>query len=239
MPHFYNRMGITLAFAIFLFGIGHPAVAYDCLEEVTTASSSITEAELKALEKKAYQNIEDDDWEQAVVDYSEVINLSPDDVDVGFKYRMRGLAYAFLGEWEKALCDADKFIEHNPEHPNSFTERGGYFMEIGEFENALADFNEALTRHPDRIYDNNSVARALIGLGRCSEALASAEIVRQLDPTDEYTKTFVAEIKNAGSECKTTFACKLTNSGCIDASDSASDVNEGNANDDRKGEFKP
>lgn len=80
---------------------------------------------------------------------------APTDAD-GF--RRRGLAFASMREWDRAVADLTRACDLAPQDEQNHYQRGIIYMEEGQFKSALRDFNAVLTLQPDDIQAH--VARA-------------------------------------------------------------------------------
>jgi tetratricopeptide (TPR) repeat protein len=73
---------------------------------------------------------------------------APTDAD-GFK--RRGMAYASMREFDRALADLTRACELAPGDAENHYERGMVYMQDKEFESALKDFDTAIAQQPDDI----------------------------------------------------------------------------------------
>lgn len=60
-----------------------------------------------------------------------------------FAYFYRGIAYHYLGEYEKAIEDCSKAIEMDPEDISAYRARGEAYAKLGQQYAAEADFCKA------------------------------------------------------------------------------------------------
>jgi tetratricopeptide (TPR) repeat protein len=60
-------------------------------------------------------------------------------------YRMRGVVYQILREYQLAMADFDHALDLNSNDPVIYNARGHLYRELGEYEQAIADFDHALT----------------------------------------------------------------------------------------------
>ena len=73
---------------------------------------------------------------------------APTDAD-GF--RRRGMAFASMREWDRAVADLTRACDLAPHDEQNHYQRGIIYLEDGQFKSALQDFNAALTLQPDDI----------------------------------------------------------------------------------------
>jgi tetratricopeptide (TPR) repeat protein len=63
---------------------------------------------------------------------------------MAFSNCFRGLAYADLKQFKKAIQDYDQAIELNPKDFNVFNNRGNVYADLKQFEKAIQDYNQAI-----------------------------------------------------------------------------------------------
>jgi lipoprotein NlpI len=101
-------------------------------------------------------------------------------------YHNRGLAYAALGDPDRAIADFSAAIRLEPGDPDNFISRGSAYSAKGDSSRAIANFDEALRIDPinARAYFN----RALMNFyaGASPAALDDLYQVRELDPAYPY-----------------------------------------------------
>jgi tetratricopeptide (TPR) repeat protein len=85
-------------------------------------------------------------FDQAVADFDEAIELSPEHADAYFN---RGLVLSKKGEQDRAIADFDKVIEISPNDADAFVKRGSAYRSRGDLDRALSDFDQALRIEPN------------------------------------------------------------------------------------------
>ena len=93
---------------------------------------------------RGYSYYELDEYEKAVEDFSEAIEIDPYDADA---YIMRGLSYHKLGENKKAVDDYTKAIHLKPDYFNAYNDRAIIYDQLGEYEKAVEDLTKAIVYH--------------------------------------------------------------------------------------------
>jgi tetratricopeptide (TPR) repeat protein len=90
-----------------------------------------------------------EEYEAAIEDYTEAIELDPQNVDAYFN---RGVTRADLGRYEAAIEDYSRAIDADPEDVPALLNRAEMYIVTGDFERALEDSRTAdsLTDSPDR-----------------------------------------------------------------------------------------
>ena len=83
---------------------------------------------------------------QKLEDATKSIHLNPNDADA---YYLRGNAYDYLGQYEKALRDYNKAIQLDPNNADAYNCRGMVYAFFRKYEKAKADYRKALTIDPD------------------------------------------------------------------------------------------
>jgi len=88
---------------------------------------------------------------------TEAIELKP---DWSWPYNNRGLAYADLGQKERAIQEFNKAIEMNPRLSQAYYNRGFAYYLLKQYERAILDFNKAIELNPKyaMAYNNRGLA---------------------------------------------------------------------------------
>jgi tetratricopeptide (TPR) repeat protein len=81
------------------------------------------------------------DYERAIADYSEAIQLDP---KYALAFYQRGLAYSAKADNDRAIADYSEVIRLNPKSGLAFYQRGIAYSDKGDKNRAMADFSEAL-----------------------------------------------------------------------------------------------
>jgi len=105
-----------------------------------------------------YALYEQEDFENSINAYS--ISLELD--EYAGAYSNRGLAYAELGEHDRAIEDYDKAIELNKEYAEAYYNRGLAYAKLGKYDKAIEDFNKAIELNKEyaKAYNNRGIAYA-------------------------------------------------------------------------------
>jgi len=123
----------------------------------------------------------DTDAAKAMEYFDEAIRLDPNDAGA---YPSRGLAYATLGQYEKAIEDLTEAIRLNP---NAFIygSRGLAHATLGQYEKAIEDYTEAIRLDPN--FAHFYFVRGLVyaDLGQYEKALQDYHEAIRLDPGNE------------------------------------------------------
>jgi len=94
-------------------------------------------------------------YERAINDYDEAINLDP---QYSGAYLGRGFVYHELGRYEQAIEDLNKTVQLIPYFEYAYLLRANAYIELGEYNKAIEDYNEAIYLAPwlveyDQIHD--------------------------------------------------------------------------------------
>jgi len=85
-------------------------------------------------------------WDKAIAEYNEAIELDPRYADAYFN---RGNANFNKGQYDQAIADFTEAIEINPMLAEAYTNRGLAFAQgKGQFDQAISDFNMAIGINP-------------------------------------------------------------------------------------------
>ena len=69
-------------------------------------------------------------------------------------YRSRGIVYAFLKEYTRAIQDFDRSLELDPNFASSYHDKGFTYLRMGDIQNGYASITQAFTLKPNHIHLN-------------------------------------------------------------------------------------
>ncbi len=84
----------------------------------------------------------------------------------------RGVSYAVIGQYEKAVQDFSRAIELKPDYANAWFNRAEIRYELGQFKEAANDYSQAIRLKPNDDGAYTSRGHAYFQLGQFSQALA-------------------------------------------------------------------
>jgi len=104
---------------------------------------------------------EQKNFEDSIKAYSTSLKLN----EYAGAYYNRGVAYAELGEYDRAIEDYNKAIKLNKEYAEAYYNRGVAYVVLGKYNRAIEDFNKAIELNLDdaEAYYNRGVAYAELG----------------------------------------------------------------------------
>jgi tetratricopeptide (TPR) repeat protein len=88
-------------------------------------------------------------------------------------YYCRGLAYARLRLYHKAVADYSRAIEFDPKHAEAWDNRGTAYFNLGQWDKAVANFSRAIELSPRSDTAHNNLGAALRGKAQLDEAIAA------------------------------------------------------------------
>jgi len=121
-------------------------------------------------------------WNSSLTLWAYTIERSPDPVPLA--YLNRGVAFAELGQREKALEDIDQAILLAPAGADGYRERGILFGEMGQYDRAVTDLSQAIILDPSDASSYNNRGIALEYLGQLDRSLADYDKAIALHPGD-------------------------------------------------------
>ncbi|MHC4663970.1 MAG: tetratricopeptide repeat protein [Planctomycetota bacterium] len=90
---------------------------------------------------QAYVKLEQGELEDAIKDYTKVIELKPEWAN---GYLGRGVAWERAGDFDRAISDYTKVIELDPNNEQAYFNRGNAKCANGNFEGAIKDYGKAI-----------------------------------------------------------------------------------------------
>jgi tetratricopeptide (TPR) repeat protein len=118
-------------------------------------------------------------YEQALQDLTEAINLSPDEA---IYWEERGNTYRLMKRYEAALQDLSQAIELDPKYKWAITIRGVTYRLMERYEEALQDFNLAIDLDPKYSWVIANRGETYQSMERYEEALQDFNLAIDLDP---------------------------------------------------------
>lgn len=163
---------------------GHPGTA---TEPVRKGELPVLAPELRAQVQAGLAKVEANDYDGALVIFSEIITTHPEVFDA---YDHRSMIYYNRQEYAKVAEDCTHAIDIAkaqgffdiacPER--CLTRRGASYLNLERWAEALADFDVVLTYRPNDGFTWFERGRALYGLGRNPEAKEAFEKALALNP---------------------------------------------------------
>jgi tetratricopeptide (TPR) repeat protein len=104
------------------------------------AQNYISDPDLNELLLQGMEKGIQGDYQGAIADFTEVIRLSPNEVEA---YYNRGIAYAKLNNYREAIADFNQALNLNQKIADIYVERGKVQLALGNREAAMADLKVA------------------------------------------------------------------------------------------------
>jgi tetratricopeptide (TPR) repeat protein len=83
-------------------------------------------------------------YESAASDFTKVIKIDPPDLSDAEMYKLRGMTYVKLKDYNLALKDLEMSVKLNPEDADAVYSKGYVLLNMGNDTAALADFNKSI-----------------------------------------------------------------------------------------------
>jgi tetratricopeptide (TPR) repeat protein len=133
------------------------------------------------------------DYDSAIAEYTEAINLNRNDAAV-FNYR--GNAYCRKKDYDRAIEDYTKAIKLNPKDAVFFNNRGNAYIEKHDKDRAIADYTEAIRLDPNNAKYKERFAFSLSEEDRYKEASKHYDLARKYRKNKDYDRA-IAEYTEA------------------------------------------
>ncbi|KAI9131397.1 serine/threonine-protein kinase [Acaryochloris sp. CCMEE 5410] len=161
-----------------VFGIGYVAIQANNTVSVSPMSQS------EALLRSGYEKYRAKDYEGAIADYDESIDLDDQNADA---FNERGLAKYGLQNYQAALSDYDQALTLDDRHANAYGNRGLTKHALRDYQGAVEDYNQAIRLNPQYayVYHNRGVSK--YNLKDLQGALSDYDQALRIDPKREDT----------------------------------------------------
>ena len=146
-----------------------------------------------------------DRLDEAIADYTEAIQLVPNDARV---YSRRAIGYARKGELDEAIGDFTEAIGLDPKNALAYAGRGIVYRDNGDCEKAIADFSEAIRLKPKFAIAYCGRGCAYGDKGDLTKAIADQAEAIRLDPklaAAYYNRSVAYERKGEQAKAKEDF----------------------------------
>lgn len=161
-----------------VFGIGYVAIQANNTVSVSPMSQS------EALLRSGYEKYRAGDYQGAIADYDESIDLDNQNADA---FNERGLAKYGLQNYQAALSDYDQALTLDDRHSNAYGNRGLTKHALKDYQGAIEDYNQSIRLNPQYayVYHNRGVSK--YNLKDWQGALSDYDQALRIDPKREDT----------------------------------------------------
>lgn len=97
-------------------------------------------------------------------------------------FNNRGIGFARKDEFQQAIADFSRALDHDPAHVRAYLSRGIAFAKRRDSDRALADFDRAIQLEPTFAPAYGNRAAAFLDKGELDRAIADATTAIRLDP---------------------------------------------------------
>jgi tetratricopeptide (TPR) repeat protein len=138
------------------------------------------------------------EYDKAISDYTEAININPNYENIFATYNNRGYAYYGKNDYSHAFADYTKAISINPNYARAYRNRGQAYLDTHDYNIAMDDFNEAIKLAPDD--PDHYFLRGLCYYysNDYAHARSDWEKTLQLDPNNTDARNNLNVLKNQG-----------------------------------------
>ncbi|MDR1948884.1 MAG: tetratricopeptide repeat protein [Spirochaetaceae bacterium] len=148
-----------------------------------TPSNSIDDLLLNAL----YAHNKNE-FPQAILFYSRILDMNPDNFTRSLIYKHRGMAYFAQSQYEGAINDFTQSLELDPASYKAAYYRGVVRAVLQQYSQAIDDYSLSLNIHPYQPFCLYRRGQAYYHINDYPQALADCEAVLGLDPKFESAK---------------------------------------------------
>ena len=169
------------------------AAALKTLSINTTPASAETDhhslTDAKTYNKRGLAHVSTRNYEQAIIDYNQAIELDPQYAEA---FNNRSTAHLLMGNYAQAVTDCTRALNYAPDFVAAYVNRGIAYTGLRDYAQARADYAQALELDPDNVYAYFNRGNTYIWMGSNEEAIGDYNQAIILDPE------FVAAYVNRG-----------------------------------------
>jgi Tfp pilus assembly protein PilF len=118
--------------------------------------------------------------QEAIEQLERALKIDPTRPDVGLAHRSLGLAWAKVGQPEKAIHHLELAMRLRPDVAKDHGLLGSLLLDVHRFPEAIAQLEMAVRQQPADVLARANLAAAYANVGRGKEAIAAAEEARSL-----------------------------------------------------------
>ena len=169
---------------------------FDVIDDLsfTITEQARISGEARAQYNSALQLLGQQRYEQGIAQLLGVVEKAP---DVTAPYIDLGIAYARLGNFERAEASLKKALEINPSHPVAYDELGLLYRETGRFAAARESYERALAIHAGFHFAHRNLGILCdIYLNDLPCALAHYEAYSRAEPDDKEVTIWIADLRS-------------------------------------------
>jgi S1-C subfamily serine protease len=130
------------------------------------------------------------DYQQAINNYTQALQLTPDRSTALSTFLNRGYAYLNLQNWQAAIDDYNQALQIDSNEATAYNERGEARRQLGDLAGAISDYTKAINLDPNLPYAYNNRAFILNRQGDLAGAKAdlkkAAELLLTEGQRDQY-----------------------------------------------------
>ncbi|MCE2413286.1 tetratricopeptide repeat protein [Candidatus Poribacteria bacterium] len=154
---------------------------FDGFARLHAHNKSYIEPDAQDYLQRGIETHQNDNLDDAIEYYTEVIRLDPADTSVvSMAYYNRGVAYDGKNEVDLAIRDYNQTIQLNPNSADAYNNRGYAYRQKGEIERAIEDYDRAIQIKADNVLFYNNRAIALLHLKEWEKAKSDLTIARNM-----------------------------------------------------------
>lgn len=155
------------------------------------SSPSIAQDRIRELADEQYRA---GNYTQAIRIYDQAVIVNPQN---SLNFHDRGVVYAAMKNYERAITDMLIAESLNPRNPHHFFEKGRFHYETKAYELALAELNHAIVLDDEYAHAYLYRGKTLVEMGREHQGLADLKTAVRLKPAyDKAYQWAVTKIKN-------------------------------------------
>jgi tetratricopeptide (TPR) repeat protein len=151
---------------------------------VIEAGTGPKEGRAWAYRIRASEYLKRRDFDRAIADYSQVLQLYPQD---RYAHILRGDISLHKRDFDQAIADFGQAIAIDPNNGAGYVNRAGAYVLKDDFEHAFADYARALDVNPRDVRAYLSRGSAHIAKGDIDAAMADYDQAIQISPTYKYS----------------------------------------------------
>lgn len=133
----------------------------------------------KAYNKRGLAHVSTRNYEQAIINYNQAIELDPQYAEA---YNNRSTAHLLMGNYAQAVTDCSRALNYASDFVVAYVNRGIAYTGLRDYAKAHTDYGKALELDPHNVYAHFNRGNTYLWMGNYEEAISDYNQAIAFDP---------------------------------------------------------